>query len=195
MTRLVDRGAVFAGWVGFGMALLVAISFELIVAVQSLVFLFATIGGLLIGFYANARSERRRPWHRVLANAAWAATVTALSLAILYAGIRLLFIYADGGYPGFNRVDRDGRPIPPFCQRGPDCTYQRYLAAGRGPDLERGGVSGAAVFERYLLAEERNGALVLIGLTLAGGLAGGAGYALAGTARGRDVPAREPSAG
>ena len=66
---VVDRGAIFAGWVGLGMAVVIAIAFELIIAVQTLVFLFAPIAGLLIGVYANARSERWRPLRRVIANA------------------------------------------------------------------------------------------------------------------------------
>src|SRR3712207_5286351 len=99
MSRVVDRGAVFAGWVGVGMAVMIAIGLELIVAVQSLVFLAAVPTGLLIGWYANVRSERRRPLARVAANSAWAGLVTGASLAILYVVLRLLFVYADNGYP------------------------------------------------------------------------------------------------
>ena len=51
--RLVDPGAVFAGWVGVGMALVIAIAFELIIAVQPIVFLVAPFAGILIGGYAN----------------------------------------------------------------------------------------------------------------------------------------------
>ena len=180
MARLVDGGAVFAGWVGVGMALLVAIGLELIVAVQSLVFLFAPVGGLLIGYYANARSERRRPWSRLLANAAWAGLVTGVSLAVLYAAIRLLFIYADGGYRDANL----GGQLE--CRRGPPCTYERYVAAGRRPELAAAGVTDVAAFERYLLAPHLSGALVLAGLSLGGALVGGALHGVAGSEPGRD---------
>ncbi len=137
VSRIVDRGAIFAGWVGLGMAVVVAMGFELIIAVQSLVFLFAPIGGLLIGFYANARSERRRPWRRVIANALYAGLFTAVSLAILYAGLRLVFVYGDAGY-------RDGTQGGPLtCTTGPQCTYERYLESGRGPELAAAGVTDA----------------------------------------------------
>ncbi len=173
-----DRGAVFAGWVGLGMAVVIAISFELVLAIQSIVFLAAPIAGVLIGFYANARSERRRPWWRVLVNASYAGLATGLSLALLYGGLRLLFVYADNGYrdPGLG-----GQIV---CTTGPQCTYERYLDAGRGEELARLGVSDAATFERFVLAEQLNGALALIALTTGGALAGGALYGLGGRPNG-----------
>ncbi|HEY8199608.1 MAG TPA: hypothetical protein VIF44_07520 [Candidatus Limnocylindrales bacterium] len=176
MSRIVDRGAIFAGWVGLGMAVVVAMGFELIIAVQSLVFLFAPIGGLLIGFYANARSERRRPWRRVIANALYAGLFTAVSLAILYAGLRLVFVYGDAGY-------RDGTQGGPLtCTTGPQCTYARYLESGRGPELTAAGVTDAQTFERFVLQEQLNGALTIIGLVAGGALVGGLLYG-AGTSR------------
>jgi hypothetical protein len=174
VTRFVDRGAVFAGWVGIGMAVMIAIGLELIVAVQSLVFLAAPVAGLLVGWYANVRSERRRPIRRVVSNAAWAGLVTGLSLAILYVVLRLLFIYADNGYPEFNRTDSRGAPIAATCQAGPACTYARYVSAGRTDELAAAGVTDAATFERYVLGEQANGALLLTLVTLAGALVGGA---------------------
>jgi hypothetical protein len=174
MTRFVDRGAVFAGWVGLGMALMIAIGLELIVAVQSLVFLAAPVAGLLVGWYANVRSERRRPVGRVLSNAAWAGLVTGLALAILYVVLRLLFIYADNGYPEFNRTDANGAPIGATCDAGPACTYARYVSAGRAGELAAAGVTDAATFEGYVLREQANGALLLTVATLAGALVGGA---------------------
>ncbi len=61
MTRFIDAGAVFAGWVGLGMALVIAIAFELIIPVQTVVFVGAPLAGIVIGVYANVRSERWRP--------------------------------------------------------------------------------------------------------------------------------------
>ncbi len=182
MSRVVDRGAIFAGWVGLGMAVVIAMGFELIVAVQSLVFLFAPVGGLLIGFYANARSERRRPWRRVIANAIYAGLFTALTLAVLYAGIRLVFVYADAGY-------RDGTQGGPLvCTTGPQCTYQRYLESGRGPELAAAGVTDAATFERFVLQEQLNGALTIIALVTGGALVGGLLYGAAGSRPPRTEP-------
>ena len=176
MTRVVDRGAIFAGWVGLGMAVVIAASFELIVAVQSLVFLLALPAGLIIGYYADARSARRRPAWRALANGLYAGLVTGLSLAILYAALRLLFVYADTGY----RDPTQGGPLT--CQPGPACTYQRYLgdpqlAAG----LAAGGVHDAATFEQYVLREQWNGAVTLTLMVVGGALVGSALFAVAGS--------------
>ena len=85
--RFIDKGAIFAGYVGIGMAVVIAIAFALIIPVQSLVFLATIAGGVLIGAYANQRSNRWRPMKRVFANALWAALVTAISLSILYGAI------------------------------------------------------------------------------------------------------------
>ena len=181
MSRFVDRGAIFAGWVGLGMAVVIAIGFELILTVQTFVFLAAPLAGLLIGAYANSRSVRHRPWRRVFGNALWAGLVTALSLAILYGGIRLLFVYADSGY-------RDaGQGGPLSCSTGPDCTYQRYLDAGRGPELVAAGVHDAADFERFVLQGQLNGALTIMTLTIGGAIIGGAIHGL----RGGSAPAPE----
>jgi hypothetical protein len=178
MSRVLDRGAVFAGWVGLGMAVVVAISFELVLAIQSLVFIAAPLSGLLIGWYAGARSKRRRPWWRVLTNAAYAGLVTGLTLALLYGGIRLLFVYADNGFPAYNRTDATGAPTGPTCQVGPPCTYQRYLDAGRAGELAALGVTDPASFEQQLLREQLNGAALLLGLSVGGALAGGLVYGL-----------------
>ncbi len=165
--RFLDRGAIFAGWVGLGMGLVIAIAFELIVAIQPLVFLLALPAGALIGAYANVRSERWRPRGRVLTNAAYAGLVTGVGLALLYVAIRLLFIYADSGY----RVDSQGGQLA--CSPGPACTYERYLAAGRGPELRASGVSDGVSFERFVLGEHLSGGLTLIALSAVGALIAG----------------------
>ena len=189
MSRVIDKGAIFAGWVGLGMAVVVAMGFELIVAVQSLVFVFAPIGGLLIGFYANARSERRRPWGRVIANAVYAGLFTAISLAVLYAGIRLVFVYADSGY----RDSTQGGPL--VCTAGPSCTYQRYIASGRGPELQAAGVTDAAAFEQFVLREQLNGALTIVVLVTGGAVVGGLLYGAGSSRRtGPDPTSTDPAA-
>jgi hypothetical protein len=167
---LIDRGAVFAGWVGFGMALVIAIAFELIIAVQSIVFLVAPFAGILIGGYANQRSERWRPRRRVITNSLYAALVSGIALAVMYALLRLIFIFADSGYPDFNRTDINGVQTGIQCATGPDCTYQRYLAAGRDPELRAAGVTDGASFGSFVLREQVQGAGYLIVLTLAGSL-------------------------
>jgi hypothetical protein len=163
----VDAGAVFAGWVGLGLAIVVVLSFGLIIAVQTLVPLAAPLAGILVGSYANHRSGRWRPRWRVVANAAWAGLVTGVSLAVFYAAVRLLFVYFDAGY----RPESQGGQLD--CGAGPGCVYERYLADGRGDELAAAGVSDAGGFERLVLAEQANGALVLTGLTLAGATGAG----------------------
>ena len=125
-SRLLDKGAILAGWVGVGVAIVVVISFALIIAVQPLVWLAAPIAGVLVGSYANHRSARWRPRWRVLVNAAWAGLVTGVSLALFYAAVRLLFVYFDAGY----RPESQGGQID--CARGPECVYMRYVDEGRG---------------------------------------------------------------
>lgn len=166
MSRFVDRGAIFAGYVGLGVALVIAIAFELIVAVQAIVFLVAPVAGILVGAYANTRSERHRPWRRVVANGLWAGLVTGIGLAVLYALLRLLFVYADSGY----RNEAQGGQLR--CRGGPDCTYQRLLGAGNGPDLETAGVHDADGFATLVWREQLTGAAVLVVLTLAGSAIG-----------------------
>jgi hypothetical protein len=170
VSRLVDAGAVFAGWVGIGVSFVIVVAFALIIPFQLLVFVLAPFIGLLMGWYANARSERRRPRLRVLLNAAWAGVPTALALAGLYLAIRLLFIYADtGALPDGTNLD---------CRAGPDCTYTRHVVEGRGPELAQQGITDAATFEAVALREHAFGAAGLLLLTLAGAVVAGAGQAL-----------------
>ncbi len=68
------------------------------------------------------------------------------------------------------------------CATGPQCTYERYLESGRGPELAAAGVTDAATFERFVLQEQLNGALTIIGLVAGGALVGGLLYG-AGTSR------------
>lgn len=162
--RLWDRGAVFAGYVGLGMALVIAIAFELIIAVQPLVFLVAPIAGVLIGGYANQRSERWRPLRRVFANATYAGLVTGIALAVMYVLLRLLFIFADtGSLP-------TGRQLT--CDTGPDCTYQRYVLDGRGDELAAAGITDGASFGAYAVREQLVGGGIIVVVTLGGAWVG-----------------------
>jgi len=166
VSRVIDSGAIFAGWVGLGMALVLAIAFELIIPVQTLVFLLAPLMGVLIGVYANVRSERWRPRGRVLANAAYAAVVTGVGIAVLYVALRLVFIYGDtGALP-------DGTSLT--CPTGPDCTYQRYVHDGRADELAALGIVDGKSLEAAAWRELLVTGAGLVVLTLVGGLIGGA---------------------
>lgn len=169
--RLVDPGAIFAGWVGLGMALVIAIAFQLIVAIQPIVFLLAPFAGVLIGAYANHRSERRRPVGRVMSNAAYAGIVTGLGLAIMYVALRLLFVYADTGF----RPGADGQLD---CTPGPDCVYARYVAEGYEDDLAEIGVVDGPTFGEHAVREYLAGGVLIVALTLGGALVAGVFRAL-----------------
>jgi hypothetical protein len=178
--RFVDRGSVFAGYVGIGMAIVVVIAFALIIPVQTLVFIAAPLSGLVIGNYANSRSGRWRPMRRVFANAAWAGFVTGLSIALMYLVIRLLFVFADTGQmPDGSTVttgvDADGVPIA--CSPGPDCTYHRYFAdpdlADAGLDLLSQGITDGDTFARAFVGLLVAGGAWIVVLTIGGALVAG----------------------
>ncbi len=162
--RVLDRGAIYAAMVGLGLAVTIAISFALVVAVQSLVFISAPIAGAVIGFYANHKSDRWRPRWRLFVNAGLAGLVTGLSLALMYVGIRLLFIYADSGY----RPEPMGGQLD--CTMGPDCYYARLVDQGEQAALEEEGISDAASLEQAVWMELGGWLLILTSLTLAGSL-------------------------
>ncbi len=188
MSRLVDRGAVSAGWVGLGMAVTIAISFLLVIPIEPVFWVMAPFAGLLIGYYANARADRRAgPWRRIVANGAYAGVVTALSLVLLLLGTKAIFFSADNGY----RDASAGGPIN-GCTSGADCVYQRYLAEGKGPDFARIGITDAASFSAFYWREQLNTAGTVFTLCLLGGLGGAAAY---GIARPRTRRADGPAAG
>ena len=162
--RVLDRGAIFAGWVGLGMAVVIAMSFGLIITVQVLVLMAAPIAGMLIGYYANQRSERFRPRWRLFVNAGYAGLVTGIGLALMYVPLRLLFAYADFGF----RPEPMGGQLA--CETGLACTYARHIALGNREALEAVGITDVASFEASFLAELFNGAIVMIALALAGAL-------------------------
>ena len=178
MTRIIDRGAIAAAYVGIGMALTIGVSFLLVIPIEPIYWLFAFPAGLLIGYYANQRSDRRAgPWRRIMANAVVAGLATALTLAALLLVVKALFFFADSGFPDYNRVHPEtGQPIPPYCDPGANCVYSRYLAAGRGPDFESVGVTDTASFSSFYWGQQFSTAGLLVVLTTAGGLGGGALY-------------------
>jgi hypothetical protein len=162
--RWLDRGAWYAAMVGLGMAVTIAISFELVVAIQALVFISAPLAGAVIGFYANHKSERWRPRWRLFANATFAGLVSGLGLGLMYVALRLLFIYADSGY----RPEPMGGQLD--CVTGPACTFARLLDDGRGEDLAAGGIADAAAFEAAVWRWQGETLLILTGLSVAGAL-------------------------
>jgi hypothetical protein len=188
VTRFVDRGAMVAAVVGIGMAVTIGISFLLVIPIEPIYWLLTIPAGLLIGYYANQRSDRRLgPWRRILANGLYAAAVTAISLAILLLGIKALFFFADGGF----RNPSQGGSLS--CETGAPCVYARYLADGRGPDLAKVGVTDPASFAAFYWNQQLSTAGTLIVLCIGGGLFGAIAY---GATRPRSsIPATRTAAG
>ena len=178
MTRLVDRGALVAAVVGAGMAVTMAISFLLVIPIEPIYWLLAVPAGLLIGYYANQRSDRRAgPWGRILVNAAFAGLVTGLTMAALLLVVKGLFFFGDNGYPDFNRVDaKTHQPVPPACDPGAGCVYARYLKEGDGPELTAAGITDAATFTTFYWGQQGASTGTVLVMTLLGSLGGGALY-------------------
>jgi hypothetical protein len=172
--RIADRGAIAAAYVGIGMAVTIVASFTLIIPIEGLIWLFALPSGLLIGYYANQRSNRRAgPWRRIISNGVFAAFATGVALVALLLLLKALFFFADNGYrdPGL------GGSIS--CSTGADCVYQRYLDDGRGDVLAAAGVTDAASFTSFYWGDQLSTSTIVFALTLVGGLGGAALYGLA----------------
>jgi hypothetical protein len=192
--RFIDRGAITAGWVGVGMAVTIAASFLLIIPIEPVYWYLALPAGLLIGYYANARSARAGgPWRRVVANSLYAGLVTGLTYAAFLIVIKVIFFFADTGYPSFNRVDENGSSIPPTCQTGGDCVYQRYLAAGQGPAFEAIGVTDVESFTSFYWEQQLSTAGLMIVLVTGGALIGGVTFGFTNRRRPADAPATPPA--
>jgi hypothetical protein len=168
-----DRGASVAAYVGIGIAVVVGVSFLLVIPIEPVYWAMTIPAGLLIGYYANVRSDRRSgAAFRVIANALFAALVTGVAFALLLLAVKGLFFVADNGYrdPGL------GGSLS--CSSGADCVYRRYLAEGRGADFERVGVTDAGSFSQFYWNQQLSTAGILIAVTIVGGLGGGIAYAL-----------------
>jgi hypothetical protein len=182
VSRIVDRGASVAAFVGVGVGVTLAISFLLVIPIVPAYVLLSIPAGLVIGYYANARSSRSRgEWRRLLPNALLAGAPTGLTLAILLLGTRALFFFGDSGYPGFNRVE-NGVAVGPTCVPGADCVYRRYLLA-EPEDLEAAGIIDAATFADAYWSEQWSTASFLLVATSCAALGGAAMFGLAGPRR------------
>ena len=178
MSRFFDRGAITAAFVGVAVAVTMAMSFLLIIPIEPAYLLLSVPAGLVIGYYANARSKRvRGEWRRIVPNALLAGLVTGATLAVLLVGTKALFFFADNGYPDYNRTE-NGAAVGQSCVTGADCVYRRYLAQDPG-QLSTSGITDAASFsDAYWNAQWSSARLLLGGTTIAalfGGVLFGAG--------------------
>jgi hypothetical protein len=181
--RIVDRGAIMAGWVGVGMAVTMAMSFLLIIPIEPIYWLLAPLAGLLIGYYANQRSlPPRGARRRIVANAIYAGIVTGLTLAVALLLVKALFFFADNGFRDPSQggpvtlQGPDGRPIG--CVPGAECVMQRYLDAGRGADFAAQGVTDVASFTRLYWQQQLTTAGLLLALSVGSAALGGGVYGL-----------------
>ena len=180
MNPIVDRGAVVAAFVGVGMAVTMAISFLLVIPIEPAYILLALPAGLVIGYYANARSRRvRGEWRRIIPNGLLAGLVTGAVLAVLLLGTKALFFYGDNGYPDFNRADQAGTIAGPRCQTGADCVYQRYQRANSG-ELATIGATDATSFATLYWDAQWGSARLLVGATTIAALGGAVLFGLGG---------------
>jgi hypothetical protein len=171
LARFVDRGAITAAYVGIGMAMTIVVSFLLFIPIEWIIWLLALPSGLMIGYYANQRSDRRAgPWSRILVNGLFAGVVTGLTAAVLLLAIKAIFFYADSGF----RDPGQGGQIT--CQTGAECVYQRYLEAGREAELAAAGVTDAGSFTAFYWQEQFGTAGTLVLLTTIGAVGGAAIY-------------------
>jgi hypothetical protein len=171
VTRFVDRGAITAAWVGVGMAVTIIVSFQLVIPIEFLIVPFALLGGMLIGYYANARSDRRGgPWGRVILNALLAGAVTGLTLAVLYLAVKGLFFVADDGY----RDTASGGRLT--CEAGADCVYQRYLDFHGEEVLAAAGITDVDTFTSFYWSQQLGQAGSFLALSVGGSLVGGLLY-------------------
>jgi hypothetical protein len=170
VSRVFDRGAIVAAYVGIGMAVTIAISFLLVIPIEPIYWLLALPAGLLIGYYANQRSDRRRgPWSRILANALLAGLATGLTLAVLLLAVKALFFFGDNGY----RPTELGGSIT--CTGGADCVYQRYRQ-DNAAELAAAGITDASSFTSFYWGQQLSSAATVLVLTVIGGVGGGMLY-------------------
>jgi hypothetical protein len=165
--RFVDRGAITAAWVGVGMAVTIGVSY-LVIPIEPLFLYSPILAGLLIGYYADARSERAGgPWPRILSNSLLAGVATGITFAILLLAIKVLFFSVDNGY----RDASTGGSLT--CKPGADCVYRRYLASDQGADLPKAGVTDASTFSAFYWGQQTSSAAGMLIFSTVGALAGG----------------------
>ncbi len=169
MRRFVDPGAIFAGWVGVGMAATIVVSFVLVIAIEPIAWFLSLPAGMVIGYYANARSERLGGWGRMLANAAYAAVLTGVTTALLLLVFKAIFFFGDDGF----RPPALGGQLS--CAAGPQCVYARYQAE-QGDALRAAGIDDLGSFEIAYWRQQGTTSAVLVAVPAGGGLFGGLLY-------------------
>ena len=185
MSRFVDRGAIVAAYVGIGMAVTMAISFLLVIPIEPAYVLLSIPGGLIIGYYANARSNRTRgEWRRILPNALLVGAVTGLTLAALRARREGAVLLRRQRLPGLQPASTRTGVV-----HGADLRLRRRL---RLPPLPRSpsratsptaGITDSASFANVYWEQQWSTARLLLGTTTGAALIGGFLFGIAGPRR------------
>ena len=171
------------------MAVTIGVSFLLVIPIEPIYWLLTPLAGLMIGYYANQRSNRTRgAWRRVITNGLFAGVITGLTLAGLLLAVKLLFFTADSGY----RDPNLGGQIS--CTSGADCVYERYILEGKASDLAAVGVTDVASFSRFYWNQQLTTAGLLLVITTVTGLLGGLTYAISRPSDPRAVAPGQPIA-
>ena len=152
------------------MAVTIVVSFLLIIPIEWVIWMLALPSGLLIGYYANQRSDRRAgPWGRILVNGLFAGLVTGLTAAALVLVIKGAVLL---------RRQRLSRPWPRRPDRLPGRRRLRLPALPRRPGVARTSSRPASRTPRrspsFYWSEQFGSAGTVVVLTALGGL-GGAG--------------------
>ena len=139
VSRFVDRGAITAAYVGIGMAVTIAVSFLLIIPIEPIIWLLAIPAGLLIGYYANQRSDRRAgPWSRILRNGVFAGARDRARLRGAAPDPQVDLLLRGHGLPGLQPRER-GRPADPalHARREPTACIRGTSRSAAGPSSRR----------------------------------------------------------
>ena len=105
----------------------------------------------------------------------YASLLTAVTLALLFAGTKAIFFFADNGY----RDASQGGPIA-GCTSGADCVYQRYLAEpGKAAQFQQAGITDVSSFTAFYWREQLGTTGTVTILCIAGGVFGAAMYGFA----------------
>jgi hypothetical protein len=171
--RVIDRGALIGAVVGMGMAATLAVSLLLIIPIEPAYWYLTLPVGLLIGWYANQRSNRvAGPWPRIVANGLFAGAVTGASMAVFLLVVKGLFFVGDDGY----RDPEAGGRLS--CVPGAECVFMRYQAVDSTGALAAAGATDPASFSRFYWNRQLSTAGLLVVIGGAGGLGGAAIYGL-----------------
>ncbi|HEY8868937.1 MAG TPA: hypothetical protein VIM30_06070 [Candidatus Limnocylindrales bacterium] len=171
--RVIDRGALVGAAVGMGMAATLAVSLLLIIPIEPAYWYLTLPLGLLIGWYANQRSNRiAGPWPRIGANGLFAGAVAGASMAVFLLVVKGLFFVADDGY----RDPEAGGRLS--CVPGAECVFMRYQAVDSSGALAAAGATDAASFSRFYWNRQLSTAGLVVVIGAVGGIGGAAIYGL-----------------